>query len=104
MRYDTPVYFQLFKEREYNYETGDYEDDGVSEEMVYASVENSRYDTVHFVYGGLKEGSLTIHLQNHYTKPFARLRIGKKVYKADYIRRLRVKMAIVVSEVVTGEV
>ena len=102
MRYDTPVYFRSVSERKYNYDTGDYEGGEIIEDMEYAAVENTRNETVHFVYGELREDAVTIHLQNQYKKPFSSLRIEDKIYKVGYIRRLRTKMAIIATEEVTG--
>ena len=51
------------------------------------------------MYGELKQGSLTVHIQNHYTDPFDRIRIGEKHYRVDLRRRLRVKESFVLSEV-----
>ena len=99
MRYDTPVFFRYISEKTYNYDTGDYEPGTVKEVQEYASVENTKSDTLHFVYGTMKEDSLTLHFQNHVDPYFTSIRIGEKIYKSDYIRRLRTKMAIVVSEV-----
>ena len=86
MRYDTPVFFCKAQGKTYNYETGDYDTGVVNEVMRHASVENTRADTLHFVYGEMKQDSITIHLQNHYEE-------------VDYTRRLRVKQAFIVSEV-----
>ena len=99
MRYDTPVYFCRQTDRSYNYGTGDYEGGTATEELRFASVENTKADTLHLIYGELRQDSVTIHLQNHYDKPFDHIRIRNKKYKADYTRRLRFKQAIVVSEV-----
>ena len=44
--------------------------------------------------------SLTIHLQNHYDRPFDRIRVGNKAYGVDFSRKLRTKQVYVVSEVV----
>ena len=52
------------------------------------------------VYSDIKEGSLTIHLQNHYNQPFDRIRIDNKVYGVDFSRKLRTKQIYFVSEVV----
>lgn len=51
------------------------------------------------VYGDIKEGSLSIQLQNHYDKPFDQIRVGEKRYKVDFSRKLRIKQIYVVSEV-----
>lgn len=99
MRYDTPIYFQRIKSGEYDVKTGDYADDTVVETLRYASVMDTSTETMRFVYGEIRQGSLTVHIQNHYPDTFERIRIGSKVYSVDYRRRLRVKESFVVSEV-----
>lgn len=99
MRYDTPVYFQKITSGEYDPDTGNYADDIVEETLRYASVMNTGEDTLRLVYDGPKQGSLTIQIQNHYTEPFDRIRVGEKVYSVDYSRELRTKHVFVVSEV-----
>ena len=98
MRYDTPVYFQKVTSGKYDSKTGNYADDTVKETLRYASVMNTVEDQLKLVYGGLKQGSLTIHLQNHYTEPFDRIRVGERVYSVDFSRKLRTKHTFVVSE------
>ena len=99
MRYDTPVFMQMITSGEYDTNTGDYEDEHVSETELMASVMDTGTETMQLVYGRLKQGSLTVHLQNHYHDPFDRIRIGKKIYTVDMSRRLRTKQSFVVSEV-----
>lgn len=99
MRYDTPVYFQKITPGEYDPNTGDYGADKIQEAEIYASVMDTRSEMLRLVYNGPMQGSLTIQLQNHYTEPFDRIRVGNKIYKVDYTRRLRVKQTFVVSEV-----
>lgn len=99
MRYDTPIYFQKITSGEYDPGTGDYGKDTIQETEVYASVMDTRSEMLRLVYNGPMQGSLTIQLQNHYTDPFDRIRVGTRIYKADYTRRLRVKQTFVVSEV-----
>ncbi len=99
MRYDTPIYFQSVSAGAYDPETGDYGSDTVTEAARYAAVMDTRTETMQLVYGELKQGSLTVHIQNHYTGPFDRIRIGEKHYRVDLRRRLRVKESFVLSEV-----
>lgn len=98
MRFDTPVFFQRTN-REFDASTGDYKISVVEEEKRFASVTASSVETLNLVYGELKQGSLTVRLQNHYSKPFDRIRIGEKVYRVDSARPLRIKFNLVVSEV-----
>lgn len=99
MRYDTPVYFQRVIQGEYDPTTGDYGEVQVVETKRYAAVTDSGADMLRLVYGGINQGSLTVRLQNHYTAPFDRIRVGGKVYQVDLCRLLRSKMALVISEV-----
>nr|DAQ09572.1 MAG TPA: head closure knob [Caudoviricetes sp.] len=99
MRYDTMIYFQKLTQGEYDQETGDYKDDSVSEDQKQASVMDTTTQMMQVVYGMIKQGSLTLQLQNHYDHPFDQIRIGNKIYKVDYSRKLRTKQTFIVSEV-----
>lgn len=99
MRYDTPIFMQTVRSGDYDPDTGDYADGQVDEVEQIASVMDTGAEVMKLIYGGLKQGSLTIHLQNHYLDPFDRIRIGKKIYTVDMSRRLRTKQSFVVSEV-----
>ena len=99
MRYDTPVYFITITPGEYDPDTGNYGDDIVEETLRYASVMNTGEEQLKLVYDGPKQGSLTIQIQNHYTEPFDRIRVGEKVYSVDSSRKLRTKHTFIVSEV-----
>jgi len=99
MRYDTPVYFQRVVPGAYDPDTGNYGNDTVEEVKRYASVVGTSVEVLKVVYGELKQGSRTIHLQTHYDKPYDRIRIGRKIYGVDYDRPLRAKHVFVVSEV-----
>lgn len=99
MRYDTPIYFQRLTQGEYDESTGNYEDDQIEETEVMASVMDTQTETMKLVYGDIRQGSLTLTIQNHFDQTFDNIRIGNKVYRVDRIRRLRVKQSFVVSEV-----
>lgn len=99
MRYDTPIYFQCVTPGAYDSETGDYGADAVTEVLEYASVMDTQTETMNLVYGELRQGSLTAHIQNHYPGHFDRIRIGRKLYRVDYRRKLRIKESFVLSEV-----
>lgn len=99
MRYDTPIYFQTVIPGEYDATTGNYADDTVTEDKRYASVTDSGEKTMMLIYGAIKQGSKTIRLQQPYTAPFKRIRIGKKVYSADSKKQFRNSQIFVVSEV-----
>lgn len=99
MRYDTPVYFQTIKAGEYDTSKGDYGEDVVTEEKRDASVMDTGNETLNILYGEIKQGVKTVQLQNHYDKPFDRIKIGNKVYRVDRARRLRTKHIFIASEV-----
>lgn len=99
MRYDVPVYFQNIIPGEYDASTGNYLPDIMTEEKRYASVTNAGDETVQLIYGSLRQGSLTVRIQIHYNKPFSRIRIGEKLYRMDFQRKLRNSHVFVVSEV-----
>lgn len=100
MRYDTPIFFRRVLPGEYDSKTGNYAADQVTEVRKMASVMDTRAEIMRIVYGGIRQGSVTVQLQNHYQKPFDRIRIGNTTYKVDYTRKLRVKQTFILSEVV----
>lgn len=96
MRFSTPIFFQRVEAGKYEATSGNYAPDTTTEEMRRASVADTGEATLRFVYGGIKEGSLTVCIQQPYTKPFDFIRIGDKRYSVDFSRH---KKAFVVSEV-----
>jgi hypothetical protein len=99
VRFDTPIFFQTITAGVYNPADGNYSGDGLTEEMRYAAVTDTGDDTLHLVFGEIKQGVKTVRLQNHYDKPFDQIRIGEKVYKVKRERLLRHKHIFIVSEV-----
>lgn len=99
MRYDTPVFFQKIEPGNYDSKTGNYEDARVAETKVFAGVNDTGTKTMQLIYGTIKQGSLTVHLQNHYDDSFDKIRIDDKVYQVDSSRKLKLKHVFVLSEV-----
>lgn len=99
MRFDTPIYFRRLTQGAYNETTGNYDDDTVAETEVMASVMDTQTEMLKLIYGDIRQGSLTVVIQNHYDQAFDNIRIGDKVYRVDRTRRLRVKQSFVISEV-----
>lgn len=97
MRFDTEIFFERI-ESVFDEETGNYTD-SVTEVKQYASVTDSGAQTMSLVYGKVKQGSLTIRLQNHYDEPFDRIRIDNKCYTVDMTRKFCRMQVFVVSEV-----
>lgn len=99
MRFDRPVFFVKDGASELDPETGDYKDsDPVRTERI-ASVTDTTEQTMTLVYGKIRQGSLTVRIQNHYSDAFDRIEIAGKPYAVDYTRRLRHMQTFVVSEV-----
>lgn len=99
MRFDTPVYFRTETQGSYDATTGNYDEPTVVEVEKMASVNQTGIQTMKLIYGELREGSLTIRLQNHYPGKFQNIRVGDKIYDVDRRITLRVKEAFVVHEV-----
>ncbi len=99
MRYDKPIFFRAVIPGDYDESTGNYGDDSITETMVMASVMDTQTETMKLVYGDIRQGSLTLTIQNHYDQIFDNIRVGDKVYRVDRTRRLRVKQSFIVSEV-----
>ena len=99
MRFDTPIYFQSVIQGDYDASTGNYKEDIITEDNIYASVTDSRTELLKLIYGEIKQGCVTVRLQNHYNKPFNRIRIGDILYSVDYSRKLRKMHVFVASEV-----
>lgn len=98
MRFDTPVFLQTITPGEYNERTGDYAADSVAETEMYANVTDSSAQAQTLVYGGIKQGSVTVRFQD-VVPVFDYIRIGSKRYRADNTRALRTKTTFIMSEV-----
>ena len=96
MRYDTPIFFQEIIQGVYIDTTGNYGEETILETKRFASVTDSGINALNLLYGGIKQGSKVLRLQTPYNANFERIRIGSKVYKADFSRNHKV---FVVSEV-----
>ena len=96
MRYDTKAVFQLVEDV---YDSnGDYTESVAEEHTEYASIVNTDIQTMHLVYGEIRQGSITMHLQNHIGYAFNRVVIDGKPYTVDDKLPLRVKVAYILSE------
>lgn len=87
MRYDTPVFFQRVLPGKYNAETHCYDADEINEVKKFANVIDTSTEQLQIVYGAVKQGSVTIHLQRPYTAAFDYIRIGEKRYRVDVEKR-----------------
>lgn len=100
MRYDTPIYFQQITSGDYDPKTGNYGEDQVRETQRLAAVMETNTETMRILYGAIRQGSVTVHLQNRYEQIYDRIRIGDRVYQVDLRKNLRVKQVLVLTEVV----
>lgn len=94
MRYNKTVYFRTVKS-EFDKTTHNYEETA-TETKRYAAITDSGAETINLVYGGMKQGVLTIRLQRPYSKPFDNIRIGKKIYNVDFSRHQKIFVVSVV--------
>lgn len=99
MRYDTRILFLTRIQGSYNEDTGNYEEDTYEEDEVFGAVSNTADNMQTLVYGQLRQGSVTIHLQNHYQKLFDLVEIDGKRYQIDNRTLYKVKETMVLSEV-----
>lgn len=98
MRYDKTVYFCRNGDNVYDPVTGNYIEGEPVLTKRSASVMDTTIKTMNLVYGEIREGSLIIQLQNHYTQPFDRILYCGKKYRVDARRILRTKQVFIVSE------
>lgn len=98
MRYAEPIWF-VKATKTYNPQTGDYTTANPVKSVVYGSIINTSIETMHLVYGGIRQGSLTIQLQNKYTQPFDYIEVRGKKYKVDTRDPKAVKDVLIISEV-----
>ena len=97
MRYDTPAIFQQVAEQ---YQAnGDYAETVLEQHTEYVSLVNTDIQTMHIVYGGIRQGSVTMQLQNYVGYPFNRVVVNGKSYVVDQVINLRVKQAYILSEI-----
>ena len=96
MRYDKLVKFQMV-DNVYTAK-GDYEGQILNEHTEYASIVDTDFQTMQIVYGGIKQGSITMHLQNKVPYTFNRIVYEGKVYMVDQVINQRVKQAYVLSQ------
>ena len=57
-----------------------------------ASVMDTRAETMQVVYGSIKQGSKTIHIQNHYDKSYDSIRIDNKIYQWIILENLEINI------------
>lgn len=96
MRYDTKVMFQQVENTYLS--NGDYAETVAEEHIEYASIQNTDIQTMHLVYGEIRQGSVTLSLQNYVGYTFNRVVINGVKYTVDQAIDLRVKKAYILSQ------
>ena len=96
MRYDKLVKFQMV-DMVYTAK-GDYEEQVLNEHTEYASIVNTDFQTMQIVYGGIKQGSITMHLLNKVESEFNRIEFEGKAYMVDQVINQRTKQAYILSQ------
>lgn len=96
MRYDKLVKFQMVGSVYTN--KGDYEEQVLNEYTEYASIVDTDFQTMAIVYGGIKQGSITLHLLNKVKYDFNRIVYEGKPYMVDQVINQRTKQAYILSQ------
>lgn len=96
MRYDKLVKFQMVDSVYTN--KGDYEEQIINEYTEYASIVDTDFQTMAIVYGGIKQGSITLHLLNKVKYDFNRIVYDGKAYMVDQVINQRTKQAYILSQ------
>lgn len=78
MRYNEPIYF-VDEAAEYDYETGNNKT-VQTKTLAYAHVSAQTKSQVQLAYGGLKQGALTVRIQNKHTAPFKHIEYAGRKY------------------------
>ena len=93
------IYFQRITSGEYDPNTANYNSDSITETKRFANISTTGEETLNLIFGEIKQGALTVRIQNHFTEPFDRIRIGDKTYRVDHSRKLERLQTFIVSEV-----
>lgn len=100
MRYDRKVWFVNESAPEYDETTGDYTEGTVERIFRMANITNTGESSMNMLYGKIKEGALTVRIQNAIESPYQYIEvdsIGNK-YLIDNRKQLRRDLVLKVSE------
>lgn len=98
MRCDKEIYFRIKTPGEYDARSGNYLAGTETLSCQIANVTDTKEKELILLYGGIKQGALTIRLQSHYDNYFDDILIDNKPYRVDSRRKLRTKDVFFVSE------
>ena len=105
MRFDKVAYFVKAGAQTLDTETGDYTEGEPTKTARMASVTDTSEQSMTLIYGKIKQGSLTIRIQNSVPDDFDYIELGGekysgKKYSVDSLRKLPTKETFIVSEAV----
>lgn len=99
MRYDKKIYFVKEGEDEYDYATGNYVTTEPIKHEAWANVSDMGTQRQTLIFGGLKQGALTVRIQGKYEKPFDYIEHDGKTHKVENTRTFRNDQVFEVSEI-----
>ena len=97
MRYDKRIYFVKEGEDEYDYNTGNYVTGEPIKDEVWANVSDMGTQRQTLIFGALKQGALTVRIQNKVEQPFDYIEIDGQSYNVASTRTFRHDQAFEVS-------
>ena len=98
MRYDQRIYFVKEGEDEYDYSTGNYVTTEPIKDEAWANVSDMGTQRQTLIFGALKQGALTVRIQNRYEQPFDYIEVGGQAYNVASTRTFRHDQTFEVSE------
>ena len=98
MRYSTPVYFVKQGEDVYDYDTGNYAPGQLIRDEVWANVSDMGTQRQTLIFGAIKQGALTVRIQNKVDQPFDYIEIDGQPYNVVSTRTFRHDQAFEMSE------
>ena len=98
MRYDKRIYFVKEGEEVYDYDTGDYVTTEPIKHEARANVSRTGTERMQLIYGALKQGAITVHIQGKYDEAFDYIEVDDKKYNVDAFKTFRNDQAFNLSE------
>lgn len=98
MRYDKKIYFVKEGEDVYDYDTGNYTAGEPIKEEAWSNVSDMGTQHQTLIFGALKQGALTIRIQNKHEQPFDYIEVDGQPYDVASTRTFRHDQAFEVSE------
>ena len=99
MRYDKRIYFVKEGEDVYDYTTGNHIPGEAIKTEAWANISDMGTERQTLIFGGLKQGALTVRIQGKYEKPFDYIEHDGKTHKVENARTFRNDQVFEVSEI-----